>query len=208
MFQILDKIFPQDITNNIAGFICDDYLVDPELHKRIYHNKRDIFDLPVPKPQFLHSVWRRRYRNPYCCEGAKLEAYKYVDLPKERLPFIISRSFLKFQRDIRVDCDCSGVPPQAHMIYHCVNAIFDAGAKLNRKKFVKLGADISIPLAILSIVNEFYIEDKLPPVYNMWVKLKPWYQWERAAEIYKEMIIKNKEYPFFSVLWRWLYNYI
>lgn len=154
MFEELDILFPTEISNYIASFLCDGYIVDPRYQHRIYYKRKDHFNLLIPKPIFEKTVWMRRYRNPYMGVGIKLYAYKFVKLPWIRLQYLITRSNSKLECEVM--CDCVIRQPN-HWIIHYVHSILEQVESMDRHESKIMGLNITIPYLvqlILPIIND------------------------------------------------------
>lgn len=187
MFEILDRLFSQDITNHIMGFNSGQYINQPQYHSRIYKKAVCDLKLPIPKPQFIEAVWDRRYRNPYNPPGIKLRAFDYVNLPTIRVPHIITRSYKRFTHRSEMDCECQHF--SAHRaIRHWLNKIF---AKIMNTKSHDLkmnGWDISIPFVLITFVRIFPQGDSFRKNEKHWKVMFPHLQWDLAGEKYNTML--------------------
>lgn len=200
MFQVLDTFFTKDITDLILGHLNDDYLVDPKNKDRIFHRK-DWFGSLVPKEAFRHAVWNRRYRNSYCREGVKLEAYNHLPLPKNRLPYILCRSFSKFHRSIPINCSCDNpFPGTYHILHHLIENTLDYADTVDLVEFYRSGIYLSVPFMFQYIGRECYQED-FDDIYPYWVKSEPLFRWEDAEKIYKSV----KPYIAMNLIWKFVY---
>lgn len=195
MFEVLDAFFPDDITNFILGFISGYHLSDAAYSRRVFHAGRtDVFGLPVPKEVFRKAVWFRRYYNPHMSEGAKLHAYCHVDLPRNRLRFILARSYSKFQ--VLVECPCPVHVEYTHWFLHWMGAAIRKVESHDIKDQMRSGWGLSVPFAILFFSSQF---DDDHAIARTTVRLRadhPDLPWRTAAEIVYFCNSTGKTYPF------------
>ena len=103
IFKLLDEIFPCVLSNLIISFIRIDQIHCTSF-SRIYTNKRDRFDLPIPHTNFLASVWTARFYHLDSCSGVRLEAARYIKLYHEK-SMVIRRIFSGLQMSIHSQCN-------------------------------------------------------------------------------------------------------
>lgn len=202
MFTTLDTYFPERITDMILSYSPGTYLSEKgkKSKARIYFNRKDDYGELVPKPVFEISVWARRYKNPYCPEGVKLHAYNYIELPVKRIPHFFARSLDRLPRMMNQEPDFFlRIMQNLTLLCEIIENLQDVA----RKRFL---ADISVPLMILTIIENFFFP---PHVERHLIGLKGQYpslEWVRAGlylQLFQEHDLDDR-YPLRSRIWYFL----